>query len=106
MERVDVKQNPRRSQTQLKAGGKPTLPIRLRAPRPPVAVEGPPLRRQGAEPLITIFLVSGSTIRVDRTWVRGDHLFYTSRGVGGSVALRDVSRVENLMVKLRTTRER
>ncbi|MGE5850412.1 MAG: hypothetical protein ACM362_09820, partial [Candidatus Methylomirabilota bacterium] len=63
-------------------------------------------RRQGAEPLITIFLVSGSTIRVDRTWVRGDHLFYTSRGVGGSVALRDVSRVENLMVKLRTTRER
>ncbi len=74
--------------------------------RPRAVEEAPLLRRQGDEPLITIFLVSGSTIRVDRTWVRGDHLFYTSRGVGGSVALRDVSRLEDLRAKLRTTRER
>lgn len=72
-------------------------------PRPRAVEEAAPLRRQGAEPLITIFLVSGSTIRVDRTWVGGEHLFYTSRGVGGSVALRDVSRLEDLRVKLRTT---
>jgi len=70
--------------------------------RPRAVEEAPPFRKQGAEPLMTIFLVSGSTILVDRTWVRGDHLFYTSRGVGGSVALRDVSRLEDLMVKLRT----
>jgi hypothetical protein len=69
--------------------------------RPRSVEEAPPLRRQGAEPLMTIFLVSGSTIRVDRTWVRRDRLFYSSRGVGGSVALRDVSRVEDLMAKLR-----
>jgi hypothetical protein len=74
--------------------------------RPRAVEEAPQLRRQGDEPLITIFLVSGSTIRADRTWVRGDHLLYTSRGVGGSVALRDVSRLEDLRAKLRTTRER
>jgi hypothetical protein len=75
-------------------------PVVSTRPRPR-AVEAPPLRRQGDEPLMTIFLLSGSTIRVDRTWVRGDRLFYISRDVGGSIALNDVSRVEDLMVKLR-----
>jgi hypothetical protein len=74
--------------------------------RPRAVEEAPPLRRQGAEPLMTIFLVSGSTIRADRTWVRGDRLFYISRDVGGSVALNDVSRVEDLMAKLRTPDKR
>ncbi len=70
--------------------------------RPRAVQDAPPVRRRGDEPLMTIFLVSGSTIRVDRTWARGDHLYYTSRGVGGSVALRDVNRVEDLMAKVRT----
>jgi hypothetical protein len=65
-------------------------------------VDTPPLRKQGAEPLITVFLTSGSTIRVDKTWVRGDRLFYFSRGVGGSVPLIAVNRLEDLRHKLRT----
>jgi hypothetical protein len=84
-------------------GARPLVSTR---PRPRAVAEAPPSRRQGAEPLMTIFLVSGSTIRADRTWVRGDRLFYISRDVGGSVALNDVSRVEDLMAKLRTPDKR
>jgi hypothetical protein len=64
-------------------------------------VDTPPLRKQGAEPLITVFLTSGSTIRVDKTWVMGGRLFYFSRGVGGSVPLTDVNRLEDLRHKIR-----
>ena len=64
--------------------------------------DAPPFRKQGAEPLITIYLTSGSTILVDKTWVRGDRLFYFSRGVRGSVPLMDVNRLEDLRHKLRT----
>jgi hypothetical protein len=71
-------------------------------PRPRAAVDAPPFRKQGAEPPITVFLVSGSTILVDMAWVKGDHLIYTSRGVGGSVALIDVNRLEDLRHKIRT----
>ena len=67
----------------------------------PWAQEAPPFRTQGADPLITVFLVSGSTIRVDKTWVRGDRLFYFTRGVRGSVPLTDVNRLEDLRTKIR-----
>lgn len=56
----------------------------------------PPARRPGAEPLVTIILRSRSTTRVDKTWVKGDRLFYWSRGVRGSFRLADVERVEDL----------
>jgi hypothetical protein len=69
---------------------------------PWAAAEAPPFRKQGAEPLITVFLTSGSTIRVDKTWVKGDRLFYFSRGVRGSVPLMDVNRLEDLRHKHRT----
>lgn len=69
--------------------------------RPWPAEEAPPFRKQGAEPLITIFLTSGNTIRVDKTWVKGDRLIYFSRGFRGSVPLMDVNRLEDLRVKLR-----
>lgn len=72
-----------------------------RRSRPRAAVDAPPFRKQGAEPPITIFLTSGSTILVDKTWVKGNQLVYTSRGVGGSVALIDVSRLEDLRTRLR-----
>jgi len=70
--------------------------------RPWAGGDAPPFRKQGAEPLITVYLTSGSTIRVDKTWVKGDRLFYFSRGVGGSVPLMDVNRLEDLRHKLRT----
>lgn len=70
--------------------------------RPRAVEDAPPFRMQGSEPPITVFLTSGSTILVDKTSVRGDRLVYTSRGVGGSVALRDVNRLEDLRHKLRT----
>jgi len=72
-----------------------------RRSRPRAAEETVPFRRPGAEPLITIFLTSGSTILVDKTWVKGNHLVYTSRGVRGSVALIDVTRLEDLRTRLR-----
>ena len=56
----------------------------------------PPVRFKGAEPAVTIFLRSGSTTRVDKTWVEGDRLWYWSRGVKGSFLLVDVDRVEDL----------
>ena len=67
-----------------------------------LGADTPPFRKQGAEPLITVFLTSGSTILVDKTWVKGDRLFYFSRGVRGSVPLMDVNRLEDLRDKLRT----
>ena len=70
--------------------------------RPWARGDTPPFRKQGAEPLITVFLTSGSTIRVDKTWVKGDRLFYFSRGVRGSVPLMDVNRLEDLRHKHRT----
>ena len=70
----------------------------------PWAEDAPPIRKQGAEPLITVFLVSGSTIRVDKTWAKGDRLFYFSRGERGSVPLTEVNRLEDLRHKLRTGR--
>jgi hypothetical protein len=60
-----------------------------------------PNSKAGAEPLITVFLVSGSTIRVDKTWSKGDRLFYFSRGERGSVPLTEVNRLEDLRHKLR-----
>jgi hypothetical protein len=69
--------------------------------RPRGAAPATRFRKQGAEPPITIFLTSGSTILVDQTWVRRDRLFYTSRGVGGGVALRDVIRLEDIRLRLR-----
>ena len=68
----------------------------------PWAEDAPPIRKPGAEPLITIFLVSGSTIRADKTWAKGDRLFYFSRGERGSVPLKEVNRLEDLRHKLRT----
>jgi len=68
----------------------------------PWAQEAPPFRTQGADPLITVFLVSGSTIRVDKTWVKGDRLFYFSRGLRGSVPLMDVNRLEDMRTKIRS----
>ena len=70
--------------------------------RPWAGGDAPPFRKQGAEPLITVYLTSGSTIRVDKTWVKGDRLFYFSRGVGGSVPLMDVNRLEDLRHRFRT----
>ena len=70
--------------------------------RPWARGDEPPFRKQGAEPLITVYLTSGSTILVDKTWVKGDRLFYFSRGVRGSVPLMDVNRLEDLRDKLRT----
>lgn len=63
--------------------------------------QAPTFREPGAEPLLTIVLASGSTIRADTTWVEGDRLFFFSRGVKGSVRLVHVNRVENLSDKLR-----
>jgi hypothetical protein len=67
----------------------------------PWAEDAPPFRKQGAEPLLTVFLWSGSTIRADKTWVKEDRLFYFSRGVKGSVPVLEVNRLEDLRDKLR-----